>query len=70
MPGQQPGHHGQWGVLKPLGPALDWFEQRPGAGFSGPHTFWCLLTGTEPFLVLRVALGVLLNRAIIATLLS
>ena len=57
MPVEEPGHDGERGALVPLGAALDWLEERSGAGLAGPRTFNWLLTGTEPVLVLGVLLG-------------
>ena len=57
VPREQPCHHGERGALIPLGAALDWLEERSGAGLAGPRTFIWLLTGTEPVLVLGVLLG-------------
>ena len=57
VPGEEPGHHGERGALEPLG----WLEERPGAGLAGPCTFPWLYTGTEPLIVLRISLGVLVK---------
>ena len=54
VPGEQPGHHWQRGALEPLGPALDWFQQRPGAGLAGPRYLGGLLALTEPVLVFGI----------------
>ena len=59
VPREQPCHHGERGALVPLGAALDWLEERSGASLAGPGLISWLLTGTEPFLVLGVSLGVL-----------
>ena len=59
MPGEEPCHDGERGALEPLGPALHRFEERPGAGLSGPRTFRRLLARTEPLLVFRIFLSIL-----------
>ena len=57
MPGEQRSHHGERGAREPLGAALDWLEERSGAGPASPATFRWLLSGTEPFIVVRVFSG-------------
>ena len=59
MPGEELGHPGERGALVPLGAALDWLEEQSGAGLAGPGLSSWLLTGTEPFLIPWISLGVL-----------